>query len=86
MKSGEELLTAMKEWLLDALDNTDYAKNCVKDYGNSSASKLKSLVRDDMHSMKLSSLLDYEEEGYGSEITYNFDTKKKKRKNTGFSY
>lgn len=84
MESGEELVNAMKKWFLDALDNTDFAKECVED--NGAAVRLKSMAREDMKSVKISSLLDCEEEGYGSEISYDFITKKRKRKKTGWTF
>ena len=83
MKDGEDLIEAMKSYFLGALDNTDYAKSCVEDIGG--AEKIKSLARSDMKTIEISSLLDCEEEGFGSEITYNIETKKRSRKNTGWS-
>ena len=68
--------------VLDALDDTDYARECVEDYG--SARAIKALQREDMQKLEITSLLDCEYEGYGSDITYDFETKKRKRKNTGW--
>lgn len=84
MENGEELVNAMKKWFMDALDNTEFARECVED--NGAAIKIKSMLRGDMNSLKISSLLDCEEEGYGSEITYDFNSKKRKRKNTGWTF
>ena len=81
--SGEELITAMQEWFIDALDDTDYAKQCMEDIG--ATDRIRVLKREDMKSLELSSLLDCDYAGYGSEITYDFDSKKKKRKKTGYS-
>lgn len=85
MENGEELVTAMKKWFMDALDNTEFARECVGDH-NGAAAKIESMARGDMSSIKISSLLDCEEEGFGSEITYDFVTKKRKRKNTGWTF
>ena len=82
LQSGEDLIEAMQKWFLDALDDTDYARECVEDYG--SARAIRALQRKDMQKLEISSLLDCEYAGYGSDITYDFETKKRKRKNKGW--
>lgn len=83
MKTGEALIDAMTDYFLKALDNTDYAKSCVEGIGG--VDRIKQLSREDMKKVEISSLLDCEEEGYGSDITYDVETKKRHRKNTGWS-
>lgn len=83
METGEALIDAMTEYFLEALDNTDYAKSCVEGIGGTD--RISKLTREDMKKLEISSLLDCEEEGFGSDITYDFETKKRKRKNTGWS-
>ena len=81
MINGEQLVDAMREWFLEALDHSSRAMDLVEDIG--AEIELRKLLRKDMKRIEISSLLDCEWEVYGSDITYDFDTKKKKRKSTG---
>ena len=83
MESGEQLVEAMRKWFLEALDYSERAEDLVEDHG--AEPEIRNLLREDMKKLELSSLLDLEWEAYSSDITYDFDTRKKKRKSFGGS-
>ena len=88
MKSGDELIKAMRKWFLNSTDEDEYFKVGIysrSEYSNSEK-ELKELKREDMQLLEISSLLNKDNAGvgYGSEITYDFTTKKRTRKNTGW--
>ena len=83
MKTGEQLVEAMREWFLEALDYSERAEDLVEDHG--AEPEIRKLLREDIKKVELSSFLNLEWEAYGSDITYDFDTKKKTRKDTGGS-
>ena len=81
LESGNELIDAMKEWFIDSLDETEYVLSCV-DETSLPTSDIRALKREEMQKLELSSLLDNGYDRYGSEISYDFDTKKRKREKT----
>ena len=77
METGEQLVEAMRKWFLEALDYSERAEDLIEDHGAEPV--IRKLLRDDMKKIEISSFLDLEWETYGSDITYEFDTKKKTR-------
>lgn len=78
VKSGEELLMAMRKWFIDSTD-----ERMDEDTFSDSEVMLKELKRENMKQLEISSCLNWEDRVYGSEIAYDFETKKRVRKNTG---
>jgi len=78
MKTGEKLIKAMRKWFLDSTD-----EELGSNY-SSSENQLRMMDRDNMQLLEISSLLNWEERGYGSEITYDFETMKRSRNDTSW--
>lgn len=88
MKTGNELIKAMRKWFLDSTDEDEYFKEGIyaRSEYSSQERELNDLKREDMQLLEISSLLNWDNAGtgYGSEITYDFTTKERTRKNTGW--
>ena len=82
LTSGEELVNAMKEWF-DGNFAYEYLPEEF-DYSEGDLEEIKKLDIVDIEKIELESMIDYEEFGIGSEITYNYTTKKRKRVKTSY--
>ena len=74
LKTCEKLVDKMKDWF----DDTFYDSSLPRDYDYSEGDieLIKKLETKDIESIVISSLIDFEEEGFGAELEYNFSTQK----------
>ena len=56
------------------------------DYSDGDLEKIRGIAMSDVKTINISSMIDYEEFAYGSDITYNCETKKRTRVNTGYAF
>jgi hypothetical protein len=79
-----QLVDAMKEWF-DGTFMDDFLPK-EYDYSEGDLETIKGIKIADIKTIEISSMIDYEEFAYGSDIIYNCETKKKKRTNTGYEF
>lgn len=81
LSSGKDLVEAMKEWFKGnfeekrLLDEFDYSVGVIEE--------ITRLNIEDIEIIKISSMIDYGEASFGSDISYNYKTKKRTRRKTG---
>lgn len=82
LKTCEKLVYKAKEWF----DNTFIYSSLPMeyDYSEGDIESIKKIEKDDIEYIVISSMIDFEEEGYGTEVEYNFTTKKLTTKNKYF--
>lgn len=56
------------------------------DYSEGDFDKIRTIPISDVKKLEISSMVDYEEFAVGSDITYNCETKKRRRVNTGYDF
>ena len=56
------------------------------DYSEGDFDKIRVIPISDVKKLEISSMVDYEEFAVGSDITYNCETKKRRRVNTGYDF
>ena len=84
LSAGEELVDAAYKWFKESLGNEWLAEEY--DYSEGDVEEIKSLNISDIEKIELSSMVDFEEFAVGSDITYDYTTKKRKRTKTGYDF
>ncbi|MBR4027913.1 MAG: hypothetical protein IKJ01_10305 [Lachnospiraceae bacterium] len=82
LESGEDLLNEMKKWF--ASNFADESLPEEFDFSDGQTEEIKQLKREDFAKIKLESMIDYEDLGIGSEITYDYTTKERYYENTNY--
>lgn len=77
LTSGEDLIIAMKEWFVETLLDTDSLDEF--DFTNGNVEEISRLNIEDIEEIELSSMVDFGDFSIGSDISYNYKTKKRKR-------
>lgn len=80
LSGGEALVAAMKKWFKAGFDNKSLVDKY--DYSTGSLEEIAKLEIEDIDEIELSSLIDYEMYTIGSDISYNYQTKERKRTDT----
>ena len=81
LKDCGELVEAMKTWFANNFADTSLPEEF--DYSEGQLDEIKSIEMSDVKKITISSMIDYEEYSFGSDITYDYETKKRKRVKTG---
>ena len=95
LKDCSELVEAMKTWFANNLDKLDEEFEKIDifdvldnkqeefDYSEGQLDVIKNIEMSDVKKITISSMIDYEEYSFGSDVTYDYETKKRKRVKTG---
>ena len=81
LTSGEDLITAMKEWFMETLLDLDSSEEF--DFSDGDVEEISQLNIADVEKIKVSSKIDHGMCSIGSDISYNYKTQKRKRVKTG---
>ena len=84
LETCEPLVDAMKEWFDSTFMDPSLPEKF--DYSDGDLEEIKAIKMADVKTIEISSMIDYEEMAFGSDIVYNYDTKKKKRTKTGYDF
>ena len=77
-----QLIKEMKEWFAGTFANSSLPEEF--DYSEGDLDEIAKIKIENVKSIVISSMVDYEETGFGSDITYNYETKKRTKKDTSY--
>jgi hypothetical protein len=78
------LVEKIREWFASTFVYSSLPEEF--DYSEGDLDIIKELKMEDIKTIEISSMIDYEEFAFGSDIVYNCETKKKKRTKTGYDF
>lgn len=84
LSSMKELVDDMKEWFDFTFLNMDLP-SCY-DYSDGEIGEIKKLKLEDVKSVSISSRVTFDDFAYGKIVSYDFETKKRRSTNNGYSY
>jgi hypothetical protein len=84
LETCEPLVDAMKEWFNSTFMDPSLPEEF--DYSAGDLEEIKQIKIADVKTIEISSMIDYEEMAFGSDIVYDCETKKKKRTKTGYDF
>lgn len=84
LTSGEELMGEVFDWFKETFSDPYMPEEF--DYSEGDVNAIKALSVDEMKKVSFESMIDFEDFAIGSDVTYNFETKKRTRKKTGYDF
>ena len=84
LETCEPIIEAMYGWFSETFLDSSLPEEY--DYSDGELEEIKKLKMSDIKTIEISSMIDYEEFAVGSDITYNCETGKRKRENTGYDF
>lgn len=87
LKSCEQLMNDAMKWFIESLAGPMSSEEVLEIFDEKGVTQtIKDVDLKDVKKISTSSLVDYEELAFGSDVTYNFETKKRTRKKTGYNF
>lgn len=85
LNSCEKLVNDAINWYCESIEHSLSKEEAIEIFAEKETPILNETDLTDVKKIQISSYVDYEEFKTGSDITYNFETKKRTRRNTGYS-